>query len=142
MVFLVWLKGMMLLKPALLLPGLYMLYMLSLPPGYRGLLYTGLKGGGARVVLVIGGIGGPEVRKVLAGCKVKMALWRNLLPYQISIVFSNTQWRRAPTCREGMKRECPVDSRSLEDCLHDEVVGAVDPERVVAKSLSEDAVSL
>ena len=80
MVFLVWLKGMMLLKPALLLPGLYMLYMLSLPPGYRGLLYTGLKGGGARVVLVIGGIGGPEVRKVLAGCKVKMALWRNLLP--------------------------------------------------------------
>ena len=61
MVFLVWLKGMMLLKPALLLPGLYMLYMLSVPPGYRGLLYTGLKGGGALVVLVIGGIGGPEV---------------------------------------------------------------------------------
>ena len=58
----------MLLKPALLLPGLYMLYMLSLPPGYRGLLYTGLKGGGARVVLVIGGIGGPEVRIVLSGC--------------------------------------------------------------------------
>ena len=62
MVFLVWLKGMMLLKPALLLPGLYMLYMLSAPPGYRGLLYTGLKGGGALVVLVIGGIGGPEVK--------------------------------------------------------------------------------
>ena len=62
MVFLVWLKGMMLLKPALLLPGLYMLYMLSFPPGYSGLLYTGLKGGGARVVLVIGGIGGPEVK--------------------------------------------------------------------------------
>ena len=71
-----------------------------------------------------------------------MALWRNLLPYQFSIVFSNTQWRRAPTCREGMKGECPVDSGSLEDCLHDEVVGAMDPERVIAKSLSEDAVAL
>ena len=59
---LVWLKGIMLLNPARLFPGLYMLYMLSLPPGYSGLLYTGLKGGGARVVLVIGGIGGPEVK--------------------------------------------------------------------------------
>ncbi len=71
-----------------------------------------------------------------------MALWLKLLPYQFSILYSSAILRPAPTCSKGMKWECPVDSGSLEDCLHDEVVGAVDPERVVAKSLSEYAVSL
>lgn len=61
----------------------------------------------------------------------------------VSIFFSPSEYnvesldlRPALTCCEGMKWECPVDSSSLEDCLHDEVVGAVDPEGVVAKSLS------
>ena len=41
-----------------------------------------------------------------------------------------------------MKRECSVDSSSLENSFHNEVVRSVDPERVVAEPLSENAVAL
>ena len=41
-----------------------------------------------------------------------------------------------------MQGESSVDARPLEDRLHDEVVGSVDPEGVVAEPLSEDAVPL
>ncbi len=41
-----------------------------------------------------------------------------------------------------MKGEGPVEALPLEDCLHDVVVGSVQPERVVAKPLAQDCVSL
>ena len=41
-----------------------------------------------------------------------------------------------------MERECSVDSSSLENRFHNEVVRSVDPERVVAEPLSENAVAL
>ena len=41
-----------------------------------------------------------------------------------------------------MERECSVDSSSLENSFHNEVVRSVDPERVVAEPLSENAVAL
>ncbi len=41
-----------------------------------------------------------------------------------------------------MEGEGPVEALSLEDCLHDVVVGSVQPEGVVAKSLAQDCVPL
>ena len=41
-----------------------------------------------------------------------------------------------------MERECSVDSSSLENSFHNEVVRSVNPEWVVAESLSENAVTL
>ena len=41
-----------------------------------------------------------------------------------------------------MQGESSVDASSLEDGLHDEVVGSVDPEGVIAEPLAEDAVPL
>ena len=41
-----------------------------------------------------------------------------------------------------MERECSVDSSSLENGFHNEVVWSVYPERVVAEPLSENAVAL
>ena len=41
-----------------------------------------------------------------------------------------------------MERECSVDSSSLENSFHNEVVGSVYPERVVAEPLSENVVTL
>ena len=46
------------------------------------------------------------------------------------------------TCGEWVERECSVDSSSLENGFHNEVVWSVDPERVVAEPLSENAVAL
>ena len=46
------------------------------------------------------------------------------------------------TCSEWMERECSVDSSSLENSFHNEVVRSVDPERVVAEPLSENTVTL
>ena len=45
--FLVWLKGIMLLKPALLLPGLYMLYVHVpvIPPRVQWVVVHGVEGG-------------------------------------------------------------------------------------------------
>ena len=41
-----------------------------------------------------------------------------------------------------MQGESSVDARPLEDGLHDEVVGSVDPEGVIAEPLAKDAVPL
>ena len=46
------------------------------------------------------------------------------------------------TCGEWVERECSVDSSSLENSFHNEVVRSVNPEWVVAESLSENAVTL
>ena len=46
------------------------------------------------------------------------------------------------TCGEWMERECSVDSSSLENGFHNEVVRSVDPEGVIAEPLTEDAVPL